>query len=194
MRVTFTDDAGNEETLTSVATDAVTAKPIPLTATLSNVPASHDGSSTFTFDLAFSENVRAGYARIRDHAFTIDEGDIEKAQRKGPRQQPDLDHRGGTRRQRGHRHHAALDHRLRRRRRDLHLRRPDALALDDHHDRGAGPVRDNKPNRHTPATGAPRAETDRERGCLPSHWREESPVRENGNPQGPISESNPGAG
>ena len=54
----------------------------PLTATLSNVPASHDGSSTFTFDLAFSENVRAGYARIRDHAFTIDEGDIEKAQRK----------------------------------------------------------------------------------------------------------------
>ena len=82
VRVTFTDDAGNEETLTSVATDAVTAKPIPLTATLSNVPASHDGSSTFTFDLAFSENVRAGYARIRDHAFTIDEGDIEKAQRK----------------------------------------------------------------------------------------------------------------
>ena len=46
------------------------------------MPASHDGSSTFTFDLAFSENVRAGYARIRDHAFTIDEGDIEKAQRK----------------------------------------------------------------------------------------------------------------
>ena len=82
VKVTFTDDADNEETLTSVATDAVTAKPTPLTATLSNVPASHDGSSIFTFDLAFSENVRAGYARIRDHAFTIDEGDIEKAQRK----------------------------------------------------------------------------------------------------------------
>ena len=58
------------------------SEPVPLTATLFNVPASHDGSSTFTFDLAFSENVRAGYARIRDHAFTIDEGDIEKAQRK----------------------------------------------------------------------------------------------------------------
>ena len=81
VRVTFTDDADNEETLTSVATDAVTAKPTPLTATLSNVPASHDGSSTFTFTLSFSENVRAGYARIRDHAFTIDEGDINKAQR-----------------------------------------------------------------------------------------------------------------
>ena len=42
-----------------------------LTATFSNVPSTHDGSSEFTFDLAFSENVRAGYARIRDHAFTI---------------------------------------------------------------------------------------------------------------------------
>ena len=65
------------------ATATITgSEPVPLTATLFNVPASHDGSSTFTFDLAFSENVRAGYARIRDHAFTIDEGDIEKAQRK----------------------------------------------------------------------------------------------------------------
>ena len=82
VRVSFTDDAGNSESLTSAATDAVTARPTPLTATLSNAPASHDGSSTFTFDLAFSENVRAGYARIRDHAFTIDEGGIEKAQRK----------------------------------------------------------------------------------------------------------------
>ena len=79
MKVSFTDDAGNAETLTSVATDAVTARPTPLTATLSNVPASHDGSSTFTFDLAFSENVRAGYARIRDHAFTIDEGGMTRA-------------------------------------------------------------------------------------------------------------------
>ncbi len=42
-----------------------------LTATFSNVPSTHDGSSEFTFDLSFSENVRAGYARIRDHAFTI---------------------------------------------------------------------------------------------------------------------------
>ena len=42
-----------------------------LTATFANVPSAHDGSSEFTFDLSFSENVRAGYARIRDHAFTI---------------------------------------------------------------------------------------------------------------------------
>ena len=41
-----------------------------LTASFANVPATHNGSN-FTFDLSFSENVKAGYARIRDHAFTI---------------------------------------------------------------------------------------------------------------------------
>ena len=54
-----------------------------LTATFSNVPSAHDGSNDFTFDLSFSENVEAGYARIRDDAFTIsDNGEIDKAQRK----------------------------------------------------------------------------------------------------------------
>ena len=80
VRVTFTDDAGNDESLTSIATDAVAAKPTPLTASFSNVPAAHDGSA-FTFDLSFSENVKAGYERIRDDAFTITEGEIINAQR-----------------------------------------------------------------------------------------------------------------
>ena len=71
IRITFKDDAGNTETITSAATVAVTAEPTPLTASFSNVPASHIGSGEFTFDLSFSENVKAGYARIRDDAFTI---------------------------------------------------------------------------------------------------------------------------
>ena len=41
-----------------------------LTANFSNMPATHQGAA-FTFDLDFSENVKAGYARIRDDAFTI---------------------------------------------------------------------------------------------------------------------------
>ena len=82
VRVGFTDDAGNRETLTSQATDAVAAKPIPLTASFSGVPGSHSGSGEFTFDLSFSENVKAVYERIRDKAFDIDDGDITKAQRK----------------------------------------------------------------------------------------------------------------
>ena len=83
VRVSFTDDAEHSETLTSVATAAVAAKPAdPLTASFSNMPASHNGSSVFTFDLAFSENVDAGYQRIRDDAFNVSGGDIIKAQRK----------------------------------------------------------------------------------------------------------------
>ena len=82
VRVSFTDDAEHSETLTSVATEAVAAEPAdPLTASFSNMPASHNGSSVFTFDLAFSENVDAGYARIRDDAFNVSGGNITKAQR-----------------------------------------------------------------------------------------------------------------
>ena len=52
-----------------------------VTATFSNIPATHGGTS-FTFELNFSENVKAGYARIRDHAFTIHGGKINSAVRK----------------------------------------------------------------------------------------------------------------
>ena len=45
------------------------------------MPAEHNGSE-FTFDLSFSENVAAGYARIRDHAFSVNGANIKKAQRK----------------------------------------------------------------------------------------------------------------
>ena len=52
-----------------------------LTATFANMPTTHNGSA-FTFDLIFSENVKAGYARIRDDALTISGGDITSAVRK----------------------------------------------------------------------------------------------------------------
>ncbi len=45
------------------------------------MPAEHNGSE-FTFDLSFSENVAAGYARIRDHAFSVNGANIKKVQRK----------------------------------------------------------------------------------------------------------------
>ena len=54
---------------------------VPVTASFGNMPAEHNGS-TFTFDLSFSENVAAGYARIRDHAFSVNGANIKKAQRK----------------------------------------------------------------------------------------------------------------
>ena len=84
VRVTFRDDADNAESLTSMATTAVAARPTPavlLTASFANVPADHNGGN-FTFDLNFSENVNAGYARIRDDAFTVSGGTIASAIRK----------------------------------------------------------------------------------------------------------------
>ena len=85
VRVTFNDDAGNAESLTSMATTAVAAQPaetpaVLLTASFANVAADHNGSN-FTFQLSFSENVEAGYARIRDHAFTVTGATIDSASR-----------------------------------------------------------------------------------------------------------------
>ena len=85
VRVTFTDDAGNVESLTSTATTPIAAQPaetpaVLLTASFANVPADHNGSN-FTFQLSFSENVEAGYARIRDHAFTVSGATIDSASR-----------------------------------------------------------------------------------------------------------------
>ncbi len=55
VRVSFTDDAGNAETLTSAATAPV-ALP-PLTAEFTGMPAEHDGSKRFEFGIRFSEEV-----------------------------------------------------------------------------------------------------------------------------------------
>ena len=82
VTVTFTDDRGNSESLTSVATSAVAARP-PLTASFLTTPTSHDGSSEFTFDLRFSETPKEGfsYRTLRDHAFTTTRGVVVKARR-----------------------------------------------------------------------------------------------------------------
>ena len=81
VRVTFTDDAGNAESLTSAATEAVTAKPTPLTASFRNVPNSHDGQTAFTFELRFSEEFGISYVTLRDHAFSVTGGTVNKAKR-----------------------------------------------------------------------------------------------------------------
>ena len=82
VKVSFTDDAGHQETLTSAATAAVEAAPLtPLTALIENAAASHDGESAFTFALRFSEEFGISYKTLRDHAFTVTGGTVKKAQR-----------------------------------------------------------------------------------------------------------------
>ena len=80
--VSFTDDAGHEESLTSPATDAVAGlPPPPLTVSLENEPASHNGTASFTFELRFSEGVKLSYKALRDHSFTVTGGTVTKAKR-----------------------------------------------------------------------------------------------------------------
>ena len=82
LKVTFTDDRGHGEELTSAATEAVAGLPsLPLTASLENVATSHDGESVFTFELRFSEEFGLSYKTLRDHAFTVTRGAVRKAGR-----------------------------------------------------------------------------------------------------------------
>ena len=85
VRVSFTDDRGHQETLTSAATGAVAAAPPPLTASIHDEPSSHDGQKEFTFELRFSENLEGfSYKTLRDHAFTVTGGKVEGARRLDP--------------------------------------------------------------------------------------------------------------
>ena len=81
VSVSFTDDASNEETLSSEATTAVLAAPILLTAQFMDTPSSHDGQAAFTFELRFSEEFSLSYRTLRDHAFTVTGGTVTKSQR-----------------------------------------------------------------------------------------------------------------
>ncbi len=63
-------------TKTSNATEAD-----PLTATLQDIPATHDGSSAFTFRIAFSAEVTISPQDMRDHALTVSGGTVTDARR-----------------------------------------------------------------------------------------------------------------
>ena len=141
VRVTFTDDRNNAETLTSIATTAVAAAPEPLTVRLkAAAPATHDGSSEFTFEIEFSEEFGISYATLRDHAFNVTGGSVETAQRTDkPSNIPwRIDDKAAG--QRGRDHRTSGNHRLRRRRGDLHRRRQEFVQLAELHRIGAEPV------------------------------------------------------
>ena len=55
---------------------------VPLTAELDGVPEEHDGESTFTFGLTFSEEPRVSYRTLRDSAFDVDGGTVRNAGRR----------------------------------------------------------------------------------------------------------------
>ena len=81
VRVGFTDDAGNAESLTSAATDAVAARPEPLTAGFEGMPAEHNGQGSFNFRVAFSDGISVSYTTVRDASFRVTGGDVTRARR-----------------------------------------------------------------------------------------------------------------
>ena len=78
VRVTFTDDGETEETLTSEATAAVL---LPLTASFEDVPESHDGSTAFTVELRFSEEVELSYRTLQGTGMEVTGGKVTSASR-----------------------------------------------------------------------------------------------------------------
>ena len=65
------------------ATGTILDVVVPLTATFQDVPASHDGSTTFTFGLGFSEDlIGLSYVTLRDDAFDVSHGEVTNAKRK----------------------------------------------------------------------------------------------------------------
>ena len=81
VRVSFTDDAGNAESLTSAATHAVAPAPEPLTASFEGMPSEHRGEGSFSFRVAFSDEVKISYKTMRDTSFTVSNGDVTGARR-----------------------------------------------------------------------------------------------------------------
>ena len=88
MRVSFTDDAGNDEQLTSAVTGSVAAAVVqpPLTASVHDVPSSHNGQDAFIFELRFSEDPTPdfSYRTVWDHAFTVTGGSVTYVRRLEP--------------------------------------------------------------------------------------------------------------
>ena len=127
VRVSFTDDQGNNESLTSAATAAVTAPPPSLTVSLENAATSHNGTDAFTFELRFSEDVKL---RLQDPAGPFvhgDRGNSEEGEADGAGQQRTLADNGRTGFRRRRNRGPARDHGLHGHRSGLHSRRRDAL-------------------------------------------------------------------
>ena len=81
VRVSFADDEGNAETLTSAATDSVEGADPSLTAWIEEAPDSHNGADAFTIRIAFSEAIKISYRTFRDHSVSVTGGTVTNAKR-----------------------------------------------------------------------------------------------------------------
>ena len=81
VTVSFTDDEGNYETLTSAAVHVQPQTPLSGAFDSATLPGQHDGSNTFTFEIYFSEEPVLGFEAVRDHVLDVTNGDVASARR-----------------------------------------------------------------------------------------------------------------
>ena len=79
VQVSFTDDAGNKETVSSFL--LVVSPPPLLTVSLTEAPDAHDGVNAFSLRIAFSSPISTPYRKVRDHAFQVTGGTVINASR-----------------------------------------------------------------------------------------------------------------
>ena len=81
VEVSFTDDLGNDETVTSDSVLVETVEPLAGFIDDDTVPSEHDGSQSFTFQLYFSEEPALGYENVKEHVLTVTGGTVNGASR-----------------------------------------------------------------------------------------------------------------
>ena len=86
VKASFRDDAGTDEARASAATGTVAPvpppPPPPLTAAFSDVPAAHDGETTFDMEFRLSEEPHdLSYVTVRESVFDVTGGRVERAKR-----------------------------------------------------------------------------------------------------------------
>ena len=81
VTVAFTDDADNEETLTSAPVLVQAATLLSGAFDSATLPSGHDGSNTFTFEIYFSEEPVLGFEDVRDHVLEVTNGDVTSVRR-----------------------------------------------------------------------------------------------------------------
>ena len=128
VRVSFTDDAGHGEELTSAATGAVEGAPsTPLTVSVENVSTSHDGEKHVHLRAALQRGVRHQLPDPAGPRLHGDRRNGEEGAEAGQAEQHTVAHHGETQQRRSGHHHPANHRGLRRPGRHLHGGRQDAV-------------------------------------------------------------------
>ena len=81
VTVSFTDDDGNQESLTSNAVYVQSPQPLYGGFDQDTVPDDHNGSTAFTFQIHFSEEPELSYVNVRDDVLTVTGGTVTGARR-----------------------------------------------------------------------------------------------------------------